>query len=484
MDTQSCLETGLTGETPFNLAVLSGKAHVVNTFVTAILSDADLIQSLDNVVGSLLVIAIESQHTDVIRALIETGKGLNYTGPLSQTPTYLAARMGLASTVQQLLDTSADANIREPTHGWTAVTVAAVQGHLDVVQLLARSSKLSNVPDTRGWLAIDHAAYRGYLDIAKVLGKVSFTGYQELSSRIFEAVGGTKSQNQKQNRPTSDTLESAATTNGGEEASQQPSHHVVVNLGTLDVRKVVQDIDICALLKGSHPQQILESQLVLHVSATGCCEEYARPRPSYYDDSADRFEDVQVTKDFVPVIYHDFLVSETGLDSPMYTLSLAQYPMRSEADDWKMDPLAMELNMFLDSILSVLFEFCAKRRVMLSSFSPELCIVLAQKQRVFPILFLNDSSNWPTGDVRALSLQSAIHFARRWKLDGVVMASEPFTISPRLISFVRENDLFCASYGSQNDDPVLAKAQAAAGIDALVVNEVKRIVMSLDENCH
>ncbi|KAI9882398.1 MAG: hypothetical protein M1823_005855 [Watsoniomyces obsoletus] len=35
--------------------------------------------------------------------------------------------------------------------------------------------------------------------------------------------------------------------------------------------------------------------------------------------------DVQVTKDDVPVIYHDFLVSETGIDAPVHTLTLEQF---------------------------------------------------------------------------------------------------------------------------------------------------------------
>lgn len=34
--------------------------------------------------------------------------------------------------------------------------------------------------------------------------------------------------------------------------------------------------------------------------------------------------DVQVTKDLVPVVYHDFLVSETGIDAPVHTLSYRQ----------------------------------------------------------------------------------------------------------------------------------------------------------------
>ena len=39
---------------------------------------------------------------------------------------------------------------------------------------------------------------------------------------------------------------------------------------------------------------------------------------------ADAYVDVQLTKDHVPVIYHDFLVSETGIDAPVHTLTLEQ----------------------------------------------------------------------------------------------------------------------------------------------------------------
>lgn len=35
-------------------------------------------------------------------------------------------------------------------------------------------------------------------------------------------------------------------------------------------------------------------------------------------------EDVQLTKDNIPVIYHDFLMSETGTDAPLHNLTLEQ----------------------------------------------------------------------------------------------------------------------------------------------------------------
>ena len=37
--------------------------------------------------------------------------------------------------------------------------------------------------------------------------------------------------------------------------------------------------------------------------------------------------DVQLTKDNIPVIYHDFLVGETGIDAPMHSLTLEQVPL-------------------------------------------------------------------------------------------------------------------------------------------------------------
>ena len=35
--------------------------------------------------------------------------------------------------------------------------------------------------------------------------------------------------------------------------------------------------------------------------------------------------DVQLTKDLVPVVYHDFLVSETGIDVPTQSITLEQF---------------------------------------------------------------------------------------------------------------------------------------------------------------
>ena len=246
--------------------------------------------------------------------------------------------------------------------------------------------------------------------------------------------------------------------------------------------------------------------------------------------------DVQLTKDYTPVIFHDFLVMETGGDVPLNMLTFDQfmhfshsqapkrgpkhrshslsapidrsedfiermkyteeglgnnvkgnlrghsiqelsstleqlltelpnsiafnveikYPMLWEAEDRKMEPYAMELNFYVDTILSMIFRLCGDRNITLSSFSPEVCILLACKQDTFPILFINKAGSVPAGDIRAGSLKGAIDFAQAWNLAGIVMLSDPFVMCPRLLTYAKDSGLVVGTYGNLNDEPECA----------------------------
>lgn len=292
--------------------------------------------------------------------------------------------------------------------------------------------------------------------------------------------------------------------------------------------------------------------------------------------------DVQLTKDHVPVIYHDFLVSETGIDAPVHTLTLNQflhvnesrtprqsrppspsiqnavrnvkaseqnarirsmsvgaghnnlvdmeermkytrdfqkhgfkgnsrgnhvqssfatledlfkriplqtgfniemkYPMLSESQDEEMDWYAVELNSFVDTVLTKVYDFGEGRNIMFSSFNPDICLLLSFKQPSIPVLFLTDSGNFPVGDVRASSLQEAIRFAARWNLLGIVSACEPFVIAPRLVKVVKESGLVCMSYGTMNNEPENVRLQKDYGIDAVIVDSILQIRNGLREH--
>lgn len=292
--------------------------------------------------------------------------------------------------------------------------------------------------------------------------------------------------------------------------------------------------------------------------------------------------DVQLTKDHVPVIYHDFLVSETGIDAPVHTLTLEQflhvndvrtprpsrpaspvtfenpmvrnlksseprmrrsmsvggsdhdssemdermkhtrdfkkkgfkgnsrgnhihspfatleemfkkvpaatgfniemkYPMLFEFEDEEVDTYAVELNSFVDTVLTKVYDLGEGRQIIFSSFNPDICLLLSFKQPSIPVLFLTDSGTFPVGDIRASSLQEAIRFASRWNLLGVVTAAEPLVISPRLVRVVKESGLVCVSYGTINNDPSKVKLQVKQGIDAVIVDSVLAIRKGLTE---
>ena len=287
--------------------------------------------------------------------------------------------------------------------------------------------------------------------------------------------------------------------------------------------------------------------------------------------------DVQLTKDHVPVIYHDFLVSETGIDAPVHTLTLEQflhvndvrtprpsrpaspvqyenpkvathnnvegrqrqyrsmsvgnggdtaemdekmkhtrdfkkkgfkgntrgnhvqapfatleemfqklpkdvgfniemkYPMLFESENEEMDTYAVELNSFVDTVLTKVYELGKGRNIIFSSFHPDICLLLSFKQPSIPVLFLTDAGTSSVGDIRASSLQEAIRFASRWNLLGVVSAAQPLVYAPRLVRVVKESGLVCVSYGTMNNDSEKVALQVKQGIDAVIVDSVLAI---------
>ncbi|MCJ1438535.1 Glycerophosphocholine phosphodiesterase [Xylographa pallens] len=159
-----------------------------------------------------------------------------------------------------------------------------------------------------------------------------------------------------------------------------------------------------------------------------------------------------------------------------------KYPMLHESEEQEMDTYAVELNSFVDTVLTKVYDLGKKRNIIFSSFNPDICLLLSFKQPSIPILFLTDAGTSPVGDIRASSLQEAIRFASRWNLLGVVSAAEPLVISPRLVKVVKESGLVCVSYGSINNEPDKVKLQVQEGIDAVIVDSVLAIRKGLTES--
>ena len=134
--------------------------------------------------------------------------------------------------------------------------------------------------------------------------------------------------------------------------------------------------------------------------------------------------------------------------------------MLFEAHDWDMDTYAVEANHVVDIVLAIVYRLADKRKIFFSSFSPEICIILSRKQDIYPVYFLTESGHIPSADARADSLQEAIHFARSWRLPGIIARSQPLVMSPDLIQCVKDSGLQCISWGELNDEPQNAKVSS------------------------
>ncbi|CAG8445539.1 10238_t:CDS:10 [Scutellospora calospora] len=222
--------------------------------------------------------------------------------------------------------------------------------------------------------------------------------------------------------------------------------------------------------------------------------------------------DCQVTKDLVPVIYHDWNISETGYDIPIYSTTLKQfrnlksngidvtptpfttlaeafknvptnvgfniefkYPMIDEAEEFKLPGFYTELNIFCDTILKCIYENAQGRNIIFSSFHPEICAIINCKQPTYPVFFLTDCGVTQMADARCNSVQAAIRFAKFIGLSGLVTNCGPIIEAPGLVKVIRGSGLNLFTYGSLNNNVANTQLQKRAGVDAVIVDSVLEV---------
>ena len=99
-------------------------------------------------------------------------------------------------------------------------------------------------------------------------------------------------------------------------------------------------------------------------------------------------------------------------------------------------PVASELSKFIDIALDKIYRFGGGQNIILSSFTPEVCILLAIKQQAYPVMLITSAGKLPVTEVevRVRSLKVAVCFAEYWNLAGVVFTSETLLLCLRLVN--------------------------------------------------
>jgi len=221
--------------------------------------------------------------------------------------------------------------------------------------------------------------------------------------------------------------------------------------------------------------------------------------------------DVQLTKDHIPVIFHDDFVAVIEADKegkykvekvPVKDLTLEEIRKKNvdfartdiglNYDDRFKDlfPTLKELiekmpstlgifmeikypepdqdiknliakNIVVDRILEVLSELVVKQPIMFCSFDPEICLMLKHKQNMYPVFFITCGENcftsynpWEPFDMRTRTRMIAANFAISHDLKGISINGDPLMNSKvdyvALTTYLKGNDKLLFSWGKSN----------------------------------
>ncbi|KAF9925244.1 Glycerophosphocholine phosphodiesterase [Linnemannia zychae] len=161
-----------------------------------------------------------------------------------------------------------------------------------------------------------------------------------------------------------------------------------------------------------------------------------------------------------------------------------KYPMLDEAEDAHIPLYSFEINRFVDRILKEVYDHDQThpdRKIIFSSFHPDICLLLNLKQPNYPVFFLTDGGTSVMADRRCNSIQSAVRFATSIDLLGIVTASQPIIEAPNLVKGIKETGLLVFTYGADNNEVENAKLQRRHGVDAVIVDSVLAVRKGLQE---
>ncbi|XP_021700231.1 glycerophosphocholine phosphodiesterase GPCPD1 isoform X1 [Aedes aegypti] len=246
--------------------------------------------------------------------------------------------------------------------------------------------------------------------------------------------------------------------------------------------------------------------------------------------------DVQLSKDLVPVIYHDFdiyvslkrkttLEINDMLELPMRELTLEQlknlkvyhvvegrnrearffdedldehqpFPQLADAlelidphcgfnieikwsqklKDGSMESdLNFDSNLYVDCILKVVLEKAGNRRIVFSCFDADICTMLRLKQNLYPVMFLTlgVTSKYPSyHDPRCNSIEMAVRNSCATELLGIVAHTEDLLRDQTQVNLATEKGLIVFCWGDDNNCKDTIKHLKSLGIHAIIYDKM------------
>ncbi|KAH0944792.1 hypothetical protein HN011_011606 [Eciton burchellii] len=246
--------------------------------------------------------------------------------------------------------------------------------------------------------------------------------------------------------------------------------------------------------------------------------------------------DVQLSKDLIPVIYHDFYVSISMkrkkqieamdmLEIPVKDLTLEQLHLLKvyhvaegreknprffdeDLEDHQPFPMLQtvlqeleqhvgcnieikwtmqlkdgtfelnhpfDLNIYLDIILKVAMEYGGDRKIVFSSFNPDICAMIRLKQNKYPVVFLTQgiTLKYPTyHDPRCQTIPMAMRHALAADILGINVHTEDILRDPSQVKLVKDAGLIIFCWGDDNNDKATIQHLKKLGLHAVIYDKI------------
>ena len=134
----------------------------------------------------------------------------------------------------------------------------------------------------------------------------------------------------------------------------------------------------------------------------------------------------------------------------------------------------VDRNMFVDSILDTVSRHVRRRSIVYSSFDPDICVLVKEKQADFPVLFLTEGGKEWRDDIRRNSLRAAIEWAELNQLDGVcALADLILNDGHDVVAELHRKGLILCTFGSRNNNAQDVQVQIDLGVNGIITDTLK-----------
>uniref|UniRef100_A0A8C1FAF6 Glycerophosphocholine phosphodiesterase 1 n=1 Tax=Cyprinus carpio carpio TaxID=630221 RepID=A0A8C1FAF6_CYPCA len=233
--------------------------------------------------------------------------------------------------------------------------------------------------------------------------------------------------------------------------------------------------------------------------------------------------DVHLSKDLVPIVYHDLtccistkkkfdknsmlLVEVPVKDLTFDQLQLLKVRLISDSFIFQAVPdhvgfnielkwicqfkdgswdaklsTYFNMNQFLDIILTCVLQNAGNRRIVFSCFDPDICTMVRQKQNKYPILFLTQGVTdlYPElMDIRCQSTKIAMSFAQSENILGISAHTDELLRNMEFIREAQSKGLVVFCWGDYNNDHENRMKLREHGIDGLIYDRWALICLAV-----